>query len=92
MSEINNQGNEFLSFKNAQSGEIKKIALTPENMKAKFKNIYFSVIKDFNLKHKDIFVSNEDGKMIGPFDFSLKLKEIIKRFGKELKLYSEKVQ
>ena len=91
MSDLKNQGNEFLSLKIVQSGEIKKIPLTPENVKKKFKNIYLPILKELKLKHKDVYLSNEEGKMVGPFDFSLKLSEIINRFGNELKLYSERV-
>ena len=91
MSDLKNQDNEFLSLKIVQSGETKKIPLTPENMKKKFKKIYLPILKELKLKHKDVFLSNEEGKMIGPFDFSLNLGEIINRFGNELKLYSERV-
>ena len=91
MSDLKNHGYGFLSLKIAQSGEIKKISLTPENMKKKFKNVYFPILKELKLKHKDVFLSNEEGQMIGPFDYSLNFGEIINRFGNELKLYSEKV-
>ena len=91
MSDLENHGYEFLSLKIVQSGEIKKIPLIPENMKKKFKNIYLPILKTLKLKHKDVFLSNEEGKMIGPFDYSLNLGEIINRFGNELKLYSERV-
>ncbi len=91
MSDLENQGYEFLSLKIVQSGEIKKIPLSPENMKKKFKSVYLPILKELKLKHKDVFLSNEEGKMIGPFDYSLNLGEIINRFGNELKLYSERV-
>ena len=91
MSDLENHGYEFLSLKIVQSGEFKKIPLSPENMKKKFKNVYLPILKELKLKHKDVYLSNEEGKMIGPFDYSLNLGEIINRFGNELKLYSERV-
>jgi len=91
MSDLENHGYEFLSLKIVQSGEIKKIPLTTENKKKKFKNVYLPILKELKLKHKDVFLSNEEGKMVGPFDYSLKLGEIINKFGNELKLYSERV-
>jgi len=91
MSDLENHGYESLFLKIVQSGEIKKIPLSPENMKKKFKNVYLPILKELKLKHKDAYLSNEEGKMIGPFDYSLNLGEIINRFGNELKLYSERV-
>ena len=91
MSDLENHGYEFLSLKIVQSGEFKKIPLFPENMKKKFKNVYLPILKELKLKHKDVYLSNEEGKMIGLFDYSLNLGEIINRFGNELKLYSERV-
>lgn len=91
MSDLKNQGNEFLSIKISQGGEIKKIPLTPETLRKKFKNLYIPILKELKLKHKYVFLSNENGKMIGPFDFNLNLGEIVNKFGKILKLYSERV-
>lgn len=91
MIDLNKDGNEFLSFKVIQSGEVIKVSLTPANLRKKFHNIYLSLLKELKLKQKDTFLSNEEGMMIGIPDLSLSLEEIINKFGTMLKVYSEKI-
>ena len=91
MDDLNNHIYEFMSFKIIQSGEIIKISLSTANLRKKFYDIYFSILKELKLKQKDTYLSNEEGKMIGDIDLTLPLVDIIKKFGTKLKLYYEKV-
>ncbi|MFX1568598.1 MAG: hypothetical protein ACFFCV_09540 [Promethearchaeota archaeon] len=91
MNDLNNDRKEFLIFKIIQSGEIIKVQLTPINMKKTFLYVFESLLKDLKLKQKNIFLSNEEGKMIGIHDFRLSLDEIIHKYGTILKVYSEKI-
>jgi len=91
MINLDKEDKEFLSFRIIQSGEIKKVPLTPVNLKINFRDIYLSLLKELKLKQKDTFLSNEEGKMIRIPDLSLSLEEIVHKFGPMLKLYSEKI-
>jgi hypothetical protein len=88
---MNTQEQEFFTFKVIQSGEIIKVQLSPSNLKKNFQEIFHSLLKDIKLKQRDVFLSNEEGKMIGLYDLRLNLEEIIKKFGTQLKVYSEKI-
>ena len=88
---MNEEGKEFLTFKIIQSEEVIKVQLTPNNLSRDFHDIFQSLLKELKLKQKDIFLTNEEGKMIGIHDLSFSLKEITHRFGTILKVYSEKI-
>ena len=91
MDDLNIEQEKFLSFKIIQSGEIIKISLNQTNLRKKFQEIYHSLLKELKLKHKDAFLSNDEGKMIGIPDLGLSLEGIINKFGRKLRLYCEKV-
>ena len=91
MSNLNEGSKNFLSFKIIQSGDVKRISLNPENLGISFQDLFHLLLKELNLKYKDVFLSNMKGKMIGINDLSLSLGEIIQKFGNELRLYSEKI-
>ena len=91
MNNLYKEGNEFLTFKVIQSGEIIKIELTPNNLKKNFQEVFQSLLKELKLKKKNIFLSNEEGKMIGNYEFNFSVKDIIENFGNILKVYSEKI-
>ncbi|MFW9900440.1 MAG: hypothetical protein ACFFDY_04025 [Candidatus Thorarchaeota archaeon] len=91
MNDFNNEGKDFLTFKIIQSGESIKVQLTTSNLNKSFLYVLQSLLKDLKLKQKNIFLSNEEGKMVGINDFRLSLKEIIHKFGTILKVYSEKI-
>ena len=92
MNDLNNKEDEkFLSFKAIQSGEIKKILLNEVNLRRKFNEIYFSILKEFKLNPRDTYLSNEEGRMIGTLDLNLSLEEVVKKFGSILKIYYEKI-
>ena len=91
MNHFNQEDRGFLTFKIVQSGEIKKVELSNSNLRKSFRNILLSLLKELKLKQKDVFLSNEEGKMIGNHDLSLSVEEIIHKFGTILKLYSEKI-
>ena len=77
MINLNKESNDFLSFKIIQSGEIIKVSLNSSNLRKSFHDIFHSLLKELNLKQKDTFLSNEEGKMIGIHELSLSLKEFI---------------
>jgi len=83
--------NEFLFLKIIQSGEIIRISLTDMNLKKNIKEFYVPILKRLKLKGKNVFISNEEGKMLGNSDLELPLKVILKKYGYRLKLYSERV-
>ena len=85
------QEKHFLFFKIVQSGESIKIPLTEKNLFSEFKEIYFSLLKELKLKQKDVYISNEEGKMVGDLELTLPLDDVIKKFGTKLKIYYEKV-
>jgi hypothetical protein len=91
MNESYNQENEFLSFKIVQSGEIIKISLTTSILGKKFNDIYFSLLKELKLKQENTYISNQEGKMIGITDLDLPVKDIVRKYGVELKLYYERI-
>ena len=91
MSNPKHQEKQFLFFKIVQSGERIKIPLTKENLTSEMKEIYLILLKDLKLKQKDVYISNEEGKMIGDFDMKLSLEDIVSKFGNKLKLYYEKI-
>ncbi|MFX0042077.1 MAG: hypothetical protein ACFE8L_04115 [Candidatus Hodarchaeota archaeon] len=91
MSEPKDIYHEFLFLKIIQSGEIIRIALTDMNLKKNLKEFYIPILKRLKLKEKSVFISNEEGQMLGNSDLILPLKEISIKFGNRLKLYSEKV-
>ena len=91
MNDLNNKDEKFLSFKAIQSGEIKNLLLNEVNLRRKFNEIYFSILKELKLKPKDTYLSNEEGKMIGNLDLNLSLEDVIKKFGYILKIYYEKI-
>ena len=83
--------NEFLFLKIIQSGEIIRISLTNMNLKKNLKEFYVPILKRLKLKGKNVFISNEEGKMLGNSDLELPLTVILKKYGYRLKLYSERV-
>ncbi len=85
------QEKHFFYFKIIQSGEDIGVPLTEKNLKKEFKELYFSLLKQLKLKQKNVYLSNDEGKMIGVYDLTLSLEDIIKKFGIKLKLYYEKV-
>ncbi|MFX1321272.1 MAG: hypothetical protein ACFFAQ_06465 [Promethearchaeota archaeon] len=91
MSEPKDFYHKFLFLKIIQSGEIIKIALTDMNLKKNLREFYFPILKRLKLKEKNVFISNEEGKMLGNPDLELPLKVISKKFGYRLRLYSERV-
>ncbi|MFX0039400.1 MAG: hypothetical protein ACFFB9_08600 [Promethearchaeota archaeon] len=91
MKNTEHQEKQSLFFKIIQSGEIIKIALTEINLANNFREIYLPLLKQLKLKQKDVYVSNEEGKMIGDFDMELSLESILNKFGNKLKLYCEKI-
>jgi hypothetical protein len=91
MGNSEHQEKKVLFFKIVQSGDSIKIPLTEKNLASAFKEIYFTLLKDLKLKKKDIYISNEDGKMIGALELDLSLEAIINKFGTKLKIYYEKV-
>ncbi len=80
-----------LSILIVQSGDIIRIKTSKENLRKEFYDLYSSMLKDLKLKQKDVYLSNEEGKMIGDLDLNSPLKEIIQKFGTKLKLYYEKI-
>lgn len=91
MDNTQNKLNEFLSVEIVQSGDVLKVSLSPTNLKKSFNVIYVSLLKELKLKQKDTYLSNDSGKMVGEIDLKLSLGDIIKNFGKKLKLYYEKI-
>lgn len=91
MKNTEHQGKQFFFFKIIQSGEVIKIALTERNLTSNFKEIYLPLLKQLKLKQRDVYISNEEGKMIGDFDMELSLESILNKFGNKLKLYCEKI-
>lgn len=91
MDNTQNKLNEFLSVEIVQSGDVLKVSLSPTNLKKSFNVIYVSLLKELKLKQKDTYLSNDSGKMVGEIDLKLSLGDIIKIFGKKLKLYYEKI-
>ncbi len=83
--------NKYLSLKIIQSGEIIKIAISDKNLRKNLKEFYVPILKELKVKEKDVFISNEEGKMLGNSDLELPLNLIFKKFGNKLKLYSEKI-
>ena len=78
-------------IKVVQSGEKVEIPLTEKNLEREFKEFYSNILKELKLKQKDVYLTNEEGKMIGISDLNLSLQDVIKKFGFRLKLYSERV-
>ncbi|MCK4379680.1 MAG: hypothetical protein KAW51_00970 [Candidatus Lokiarchaeota archaeon] len=91
MDDLNIEEEKFLSFKIIQSGEIKNLLLNEVNLRRKFNEIYFSILKEFKLNPRDTYLSNEEGRMIGTLDLNLSLEEVVKKFGYILKIYYEKI-
>jgi len=91
MDDLNIEEEKFLSFKIIQSNEIKNISLNEANLRGRFSEIYFSILKELKLKPKDTYLSNEDGRMIGNLDLNLSLEDVVKKFGYKLKIYYEKI-
>ena len=91
MDDLNIEEEKFLSFKIIQSGEIKNLLLNEVNLRRKFNEIYFSILKEFKLNPRDTYLSNEEGRMIGNLDLNLSLEEVVKKFGYILKIYYEKI-
>jgi hypothetical protein len=91
MNDLFKEGKEFLTFKIIQSGQIIKVELTPTNLEKKFQDVFQSLLKELKLKGKNTFLSNEEGMMVGNYDFNCTIKEIIDKFGNIIKVYSEKI-
>lgn len=91
MNDLNNKDEKFLSFKIIQSGEIKNLLLNEVNLRRKFNEIYFSILKELKLDPRDTYLSNEEGRMIGNLDLNLSLEEVVNKFGYILKIYYEKI-
>lgn len=91
MDSSNNTLSKFLSIKIIQSGDVIKISLSIANLRKNFYDIYSSLLNELKLKQKDTYLSNENGNMISDLDLNLSLEDIIKKFGKRLKLYYEKI-
>jgi len=43
------------------------------------------------LKQENTYISNQEGKMIGITDLDLPVKDIVRKYGVELKLYYERI-
>ena len=91
MNDSINENIEFLIIKIVQSGEILKIPLHERNLKKQFRQMYLPLLKDYKLKEKDVFFSNEQGKTMVDFHLNLSVKEIVEKFGQKLKLYYEQI-
>ncbi|NVM35612.1 MAG: hypothetical protein HWN81_08450 [Candidatus Lokiarchaeota archaeon] len=91
MNDLKNNDEKFLSFKIIQSGEIKRISLNEANLRRRFNEIYFSILKELKLNPRDTYLSNEEGRMIGNLDLNLSLVDVVKKFGNKLKIYYEKI-
>ena len=85
------KNDDLFTIKIIQSGELKTIPLTEENLNRPFKEIYLPIIKGLKLKLKDIFLSNDAGKTLINKDLNLSLNEILKKFGTKINLYYEKI-
>ncbi|MFX1446165.1 MAG: hypothetical protein ACFFHV_22400 [Promethearchaeota archaeon] len=82
---------EVFTIKIIQSGELKTIPLIDENLKTPFKEIYFPIIKELKLKHKDVFLCNDAGKALTNADLDFSLSKIHKKYGNKINLYYEKI-
>ncbi len=91
MNDAHHQEKQILLIKIVQSGEKFEIPLTLKNLQRQFKEFYYNILKELKLKQKDVYITNEEGKMIRSSDLNLCLQDVIKKFGVKLKLYSEKV-
>ncbi len=92
MTERENQEDEyFLVIKIVQAGTTKSIPLNDLNLEKRFKEIYEPLLKSLKMKRSDAFLSDESGRMIGPIELNLTLKEILEKYGTQLSLYYEKV-
>ncbi|MFX1470558.1 MAG: hypothetical protein ACFFB8_18080 [Promethearchaeota archaeon] len=91
MNDDHHQEKPIFLIKIVQSGEEVEIPLIEKNLKKGFKEVYNKILKELKLKHKDVYITNEEGKMIGISDLNLPLQDILNKFGARLKLYSEKI-
>jgi hypothetical protein len=91
MNYSDNKDIDYISIKIIQSGDIMKIKISKENLRKQFYEIYDSMLKELKLKQMYVYLSNEEGRMIGDLDLNRPLEEIIQKFGFKLKLYYEKV-
>ena len=91
MNESESENIDFFLIKIVQSGEIERISLIDQNLNKKFKEIYYSLLKQLRFKEKDILLSSDEGKALSDLDLKLSLKEIIEKFGPSLNLYNEKI-
>ena len=85
------KNDDIFIIKIIQSGELKTIPLTEENLNRPFKEIFLPLIKELKLKLKDLFLSNDAGKTLINKDLNLSLNEILKKFGTKINLYYEKI-
>ncbi len=81
----------FLIIKIVQTGKINSVPLNDLNLEKKFKEIYEPLLKNLNMKRTGSFLSDECGRMLGPFELNLTVKEIVEKYGTQLNLYYEKV-
>jgi hypothetical protein len=91
MNNRENQNSDFFIIKVIQSGDTIRKVLSEKNLNIQFRTIVLPLLRDLNLKEKEIFFSNDSGKMVGDLEFKLPLKSIIEKFGTKLNLYSEKI-
>ena len=91
MKDDHRQEKPIFLIKIVQSGEEVEIPLKLKNLQRHFKEFYNNILKELKLKQKDVYITNEEGKMIGFADLNSSLEDIITKFGTRLKLYSEKV-
>jgi hypothetical protein len=82
---------DLLEIKIIQSGKVKTYSLSDEDRVKKFKDIYNFLLKELDLKKKDVLITNDHGKAVSSNDLNLPLSEMICKFGKKLNLYSEKI-
>jgi len=82
---------DIFSIKIVQSGDLNKFVLSERMLHRELKSLLFPLLKELKLKEKEIFLSNDEGKMMQKVDLNRPLNEIIQKFGYQLNLYSEKI-
>ena len=88
---MNSDEVDVLRIKIIQSGEIRTFELDERLLTIKFKQFVSKLLKSLGLKPKDVYFSNEEGKMISTLYHDSPIKEIIQKFGAQLNLYYEKI-
>ena len=91
LNDSRNKDVKLFRLKIIQSGDIIKIDLDDTNLSTIFSEIYFPLLKTLRLKREDVYLSNDQGKMVRNLDLKLPLKQIIELYSNKLNLYYEKV-